>query len=122
MIMKLTITWNSSTHSMMKIFWMSTYRFFRIDWWLPLLKYFLHYLLCCFINIEERMLQTKIACYTFLCLYQPIPFWNWLMETRDMPKKLGLFYVDLLSVTLYIQWEQFIIVQVTIPTPYNQVP
>ena len=32
------------------------------------------------------------------------------METQHMPKELGLSYVILLNVPLYIQWEQFIIV------------
>ena len=39
-----------------------------------------------------------------------------------MPKELGLLYVDFLTVRLYIQLDQFIIVQVTIPTIYYQVP
>ena len=39
-----------------------------------------------------------------------------------MPNGLGLFYVDFLNVTLYIQWDQFIIVQVTLTTPSHQVP
>ena len=39
-----------------------------------------------------------------------------------MPKDLGLFYVSLPTVTLYIQWEQFIIFQFTLPTPSHQVP
>ena len=34
----------------------------------------------------------------------------------------NLFYVDFLTVRLYIQLDQFIIVQVTLPTLYNQVP
>ena len=44
------------------------------------------------------------------------------METRDMTKELGLFYVAFLTVPLYIQLDQFIIVQVTLPTLYHQVP
>ena len=44
------------------------------------------------------------------------------METRYMPKELGLFYVVFLTVPLYIQWEQFIIFQVTLPTPSYKVP
>ena len=67
------------------------------------------------------MLLSQIACHTFLCLYQPRPTWNFLIETRDMPKELGLFYIVFLTVPLYIQWEQFNIVQVTLPTPYNRV-
>ena len=39
-----------------------------------------------------------------------------------MPKELGLFYAVSLTVQLYIQWEQFIILQVTLPTPCHQVP
>ena len=47
---------------------------------------------------------------------------NMIMETKDTAKELGLFYIVLLTVPLYIQWEQFIIVQVTLPTPSNWVP
>ena len=68
------------------------------------------------------MLQSQIACHTFLCLYQPRPLRNWLTETRCMPKQLGLFYVAFLTVPVYIQWEQFIIFQVAVPTPSHQVP
>ena len=68
------------------------------------------------------MLQSQIACHTFLCLSPPRPLWNWLIKTRDMPKELGLFYVVFLTVRLYIQLDQFIIVQVTLPTLYHQVP
>ena len=32
-----------------------------------------------------------------------------------------VFYVTLLTVSLYIQWDKFIIVQVTVSTPSNQV-
>ena len=44
------------------------------------------------------------------------------METRDMPKELGLFYVTFLTVQLYIQLYQFTIVQFNLPTLSNQVP
>ena len=37
-----------------------------------------------------------------------------------MPKGLGLFYVALLTVPLYIKWDQFIIAQFILPTPYHQ--
>ena len=43
-------------------------------------------------------------------------------ETRDMSKELGLVYVAFLTLQLYIQLDQFIIVQVTLPTLYHQVP
>ena len=68
------------------------------------------------------MLQSQIVCHTFICLSQPSLPWNWIMETRDMPKKLGLFYVYFLIVRLYIHLDQFIIVQVTLPTLYHKVP
>ena len=97
-------------------------RCFKLDWWSPLLQNFIQYLLCYFINTEEQMLQSQIACHNFLCLSPPRPLLNWLMETRDMPKELGIFYVAFLTVWLYIQLDQFIIVQVTLPTLYNQVP
>ena len=106
----------------MKIFWMLTSICFRIDGWSSISQKYIQSLLCCFINMEERMLQSQIACHTFLCLYQPRSLWNWIMETRDMPKELGLFYITFLTVILYIQWDQFIIVQVTLPTPSHQVP
>ena len=38
-----------------------------------------------------------------------------------MPKELGLFYV-FPSLSHYIQWDQFIIVQVTLPIPSHQAP
>ena len=44
------------------------------------------------------------------------------MEKRDMTKELGLFYVAFLTVRLYIQLDQFIFVQVTLPTLYHQTP
>ena len=68
------------------------------------------------------MLQSQIVCHKFLCLSPPRPLWNLLMETRDMPKELGLLYVDLLTGRLYIQLDQFIIVQVILPTLYHQMP
>ena len=68
------------------------------------------------------MLQSQNACHTFLCLSPPRPLRNWLTETRDMPKELGLFYVAFLTVQLYIQLEQFIIFQITLSTIYNQMP
>ena len=85
MMMKWIISWNSSIHYMMKIFWMLTSRCFKLDWYLPLLQNSIKYLLCCFIKTEEQMLQSQVACHIFLCLYQPRPLWNWLMETWDMP-------------------------------------
>ena len=68
------------------------------------------------------MFQSKIVCHTFLCLSPPRSLWNWPMETQDMPKGLGLFYVAFLTVPLFNQLDHFIIVQVTLPTPYHQVP
>ena len=38
-----------------------------------------------------------------------------------MPKKLVIFFVAFLTVRLYIQLDQYIIVQVTLPTLYHQV-
>ena len=58
----------------------------------------------------------------FLYLSQPRPLWNWPIETRDMPKGLEFFYVVFLTVVLYIQWCQFIIVQVALTTLSHQVP
>ena len=104
------------------LFYMLTYRCFKLDWWSPFLQNVIQYLLCYCIKMEDRMLQSQIACHTFLCLYPPRPLWNWLMETWDMPKDLGLFYVAFLTVWLYIHLDQFIIVQVNLPTLYHQVP
>ena len=122
MIIKWIISYNYSTQNMMTIFYMLTSICFKFDWWSPLLQDFIQYLLCCFIKKEEQMLQSQIECENFLCLSQPRPLWNWLMETRDMSKELGLFYVALLTVKLYIQLGQFIIAQVTLLTLYHQVP
>ena len=115
MMMKWIIYWKYSTHNMMTIFYMLTSRCFRLDWWSPLLQNFIQYLLCFFIDTEEWILQPQIVCHTFLWLSQPRPLWNRLTEIRDMPKELGLFYINLLTVWLYIQLNQFIIVQVTLP-------
>ena len=101
---------------------MLTYRCFKLDWWSPLLQNFIQYLLCYFIKTEKRILQSQIACHTFLCLSPPRPMWNWLMESRDMPKELGLFYFAFLTVWLYIQLEEIISVQVTLKTLYHQLP
>ena len=122
MMTKWTISWNFPTRNMMMIFWMLTSRCFRIDCWSPLLQKLIQNLLCCFKNIEERMLQSQISGHTFLCLSQPRSLWNWLMGTRYMPKKLLLFYDPLLTVPLYIQWYKFIVVQIALPTPSHQVP
>ena len=100
---------------------MLTSRCFNIDWWSPQLQIIIHYLLCCFINMDERMLWSQIACHTFICLSQTRPLWKWPMETRDMHKELGLCYVAFLTIGLYIQLYQFIIVQVNLPTLYHQV-
>ena len=58
----------------------------------------------------------------FLMFFQPRPLWIWLMETRYMPKELGLFYDVLLTVPLYIWWDQFIMFQLNITTPSHEVP
>ena len=67
------------------------------------------------------MLLSQIAYHTFLCFLQPMPLWDYLMEIWDMPNNLGLFRVVLLTVPLYNWQEHFIIVQVTLPTPYHWV-
>ena len=54
MMMKWTISWNFSTHNMMNIFWVLISRCFRYYWWSPLLKNFIQYLLCFFINMEGQ--------------------------------------------------------------------
>ena len=64
---------DSSIQNTMKILWVFASIFFKIDWWLSLLKKFIQSLLCCFINMEEQMLQSKIACHNFLCLSQRKP-------------------------------------------------
>ena len=120
--MKRTISWNYFNQNMMMIFWMLTFICSILDCWSNLLQNPIQYILCCFINTEELMLQSQIAYHTFKCLSQPRPLWNWLTETRDMPKELELFNVVLLNVELYIQWDQFIIVQVTFTKPYHWVP
>ena len=44
------------------------------------------------------------------------------METWYIPKELILFFVVLKTVPLYISWDQFIPVQVTLQLTYNQMP
>ena len=63
MIMKWTISWNYSTQNTMKIFWVLTYRCFRLDLWSPLIQHFIQSLLSCFINTEEQILQSQISCH-----------------------------------------------------------
>ena len=46
MMVKWTISWNYSIQNMMKTFWILNYRCFRLDWWSPLLKQFIQYILC----------------------------------------------------------------------------
>ena len=51
MMMKWTISCNSSTQNTMMIFWILKFICFRLDWWLPLLQNFIQSLLFCFINM-----------------------------------------------------------------------
>ena len=44
------------------------------------------------------------------------------METRDIPKELGLFYIAFLTVPVYIKRYRFIIVKANLTTPSHQVP
>ena len=67
------------------------------------------------------MFLSQIACHTIPCFPQPRSMWTWLMEVRNMPKEQGLFYVVLPTYPSYIRQDQFIIVQVTLPKPYQQV-
>ena len=73
-------------------------------------------------NTEEEMLELPISFHTFICLYLPDQMWNFLMKKWDTPKELGLSHVDLLTVSLYIPWEQFSTIQDTHHIQYNQVP
>ena len=116
MMMKWTNYSNYSTQTMMMIFLMSISRCFRLGYWSLLYQVLIQYLMCCLIKTEEKMLVSQIPCHAFLCYSQPKLMWNWPMETWDIPKELGLFYVVLLTVPLYIQWYQFIIVHLTLPT------
>ena len=122
MMMKCIIFWNSFIQNTIKIFWMLTSRCFKLDWWSPLLQYFIQSLLCCFINTEKRIFQSQIACHNFLCLSQPRPLRNRITETRDMPIEFGSFYIAFTTVQLYIQLYQFTIVKFNLPTLSNQVP
>ena len=122
MIMKWTIYWNYFIKNTMKIFWVLTSICFRLDCWSPLLQNCIQSILCCFINMEEQMLHSQVSYHTFLCFSQTRPLQKWLMETRYMTKELGFLYFAFLTVPLYIQWYQFIIVQVTLTTPSHQIP
>ena len=90
LIMRWIISWNSFIQNMMNIFWMLTSRCFKLDWWFPLLQNCIQYLLCFFVNMEEKMLQSQIACHTFLYLFQPRPLWNWLMEKTGHAQWIGI--------------------------------
>ena len=106
----------------MMIFCMLNSRCFGTDWTSPILQNIIQYIMCCFITMEDKMLQSQVSCRHFLYLSQPKPLCNWLMETRDMPKLLGLFYVVFITFPLYIQWGQFTIFRVTLSTQYHQLP
>ena len=71
MMMKWIISWNYYIQNMIKTLCMLTSRWSKIDWWSPLLQNFIQSLLCFFINMEERMFQSRIACHNFLYLSQP---------------------------------------------------
>ena len=66
------------------------------------------------------MLEFPIVCHNFLCLYQPNPIRIQLMETRDMPKELRLFYAILKTFPFYVRCYQFITVQVTLEISSHQ--
>ena len=65
MTTKWTVSWDSSIKNMINIFWMLFSRCFKLDLRLPLIQSFTQYLLCCFINLEDRMLQSHIVCHSF---------------------------------------------------------
>ena len=65
------------------------------------------------------MLESKIACHTFISFSQPRPIQNWLIAMGDISKELGFIFVILKTVPLYIKWDEFIIVQVTLIILYN---
>ena len=48
--------------------------------------------------------------------------WNWLMETWNMPKELGLFYNIFLPFPSYTPRDQLIICQATFAIPYHWYP
>ena len=60
MIVKWSNYCNSSTQSMMLIFWMLNSRLFRLEQWPLLIQNFIHSLLCCFINTEYKFLYLKL--------------------------------------------------------------
>ena len=72
--------------------------------------------------MEEQSLLPQMLCPAFIYLYQPRSLLNWIIETRDVPNELGLFYVVLPTVPLYVQWYQFVIFQIALPTPSHWVP
>ena len=61
---------------MIIIFWILTSRCSRLDWQLLLLQKFIQFQLCCFIKMEEKMLELPIFCSAFLCLYQYRTAWS----------------------------------------------
>ena len=48
MMMKWIIYCNLSIQNMMKIFWMLTSKYFKLDWWSPLLQIYMQSLMCCY--------------------------------------------------------------------------
>ena len=110
----ITVNWtnprNSFNHIMIMIFGVLTYIWYRVEYCYLFLKKCIQFRLSCFIKTEEKMLELSIVCHNFLYLSQPRPPLNWITETWNMPKELGLFYVAFLTVLLYIQLDPFIIV------------
>ena len=68
-MMKCTNSYNYYTKIMTMIFWMLISRCFIIDQWLILPQYFIRSPLYFFINMEENILESQIACHTFLCFF-----------------------------------------------------
>ena len=104
---------------MIILFCMLISRCFRIYYWPPLIQNFIQYLLCCFINMEDQILQSQIACHTFLCLYHDATVK--LANGNTVHAQL-IGIVLYFFVILYIQWGDFIIFHVTFPTPSDWVP
>ena len=140
MIMKWNIYWNYSIQNMTKIFWMLTSIYFRLNWWFPLLKSFIESLSTVLFHKYGGANVSVTNWMSHFSMFVP---------TKDTVKLsngntghsqgIGIILCHFPNCSIIypvgpvyycpghpsntnIQWDQFIIVHVTLPTPSHQVP
>ena len=116
MMDKWTNSWNSSTQSMMMIFWMLTSIWFRIDYWLLLPQNFIQLLLCCLMSTEEKkpVKNLMLQFFMFIPTKANVKLVNGNMGHYQRIGIILCFFPNCHN--------QFINIQVTLTTPSQQVP